>query len=72
MNRCDHSLVFLFCAALLIATADSVAAPNTNVSEHPLIGDAAPPFELSTVGGETLSLTDLKGDFVVIHFGTSW
>jgi cytochrome oxidase Cu insertion factor (SCO1/SenC/PrrC family) len=67
-----HAIVVLFCAVLLIANAEPTVAQNTNVSEHPMIGEAAPPFDLSTVGGDRLSLADLKGKFVVIHFGTSW
>ena len=72
MKQVHHSIVVLFCAALLVAFANSAGAQNTNVSEHPMIGEAAPPIELSTVGGYTLSLADFKGKYVVIHFGTSW
>jgi peroxiredoxin len=32
----------------------------------------APGFELQSIGGDTLSLADLRGKFVVIHFGASW
>ena len=72
MTRFEHAQVVVFCAVLLITTANSVVAQNTSISEQPLVGEMAPSFELSTIGGDTLSLTDLKGDFVVIHFGTSW
>jgi hypothetical protein len=44
-----------------------------DVSSHPWIGQSAPGFSLPTVaGGDTVSLADLKGSYLVIHFGTSW
>lgn len=41
--------------------------------ESPLIGKAAPDFDLSPLeGGRSVSLGDLKGDIVVINFFASW
>ena len=40
--------------------------------EQPMIGDPAPPFSLGGIDGNTCSLADLRGKFVVVHFGTSW
>ena len=51
------------------ASADP-ASPD--VADHPWIGAEAPPFALESVNGESLALEDLRGRFVVIHFGTSW
>jgi hypothetical protein len=48
------------------------AAQDSGVSSHPMIGDAAPDFELAEVGGGTRNLGSLKGRFVVLHFGASW
>lgn len=42
------------------------------VAGHPMIGEAAPPFDLQTISGERLSLEELKGKFLVVHFGASW
>lgn len=39
---------------------------------QPMLGEPAPAFSLKAVTGETVSLADLKGSVVVIHFGTSW
>jgi cytochrome oxidase Cu insertion factor (SCO1/SenC/PrrC family) len=39
---------------------------------QPMIGMDAPGFELEGITGDTLSLADLRGKFVVIHFGASW
>ena len=53
-----------FAAALLGAPAQGVPPP--------LLEQPAPPFELRGVDGSTLSLADLRGKFVVLHFGASW
>ena len=39
---------------------------------QPKIGEAAPAFNLETLQGDKVSLADLQGKFVVIHFATSW
>jgi cytochrome oxidase Cu insertion factor (SCO1/SenC/PrrC family) len=51
-------------AALLGAPADGAPPP--------LLEQPAPPFELRGVDGSTLSLADLRGKLVVLHFGASW
>lgn len=53
----------------LVAVA---GASQPTVSEQPMIGEAAPAFELEGVGGGPLSLERLRGQFVVMHFGASW
>ena len=42
------------------------------VASHPMIGEAAPAFDLDKVSGGSLSLESLKGRYVVLHFGASW
>jgi cytochrome oxidase Cu insertion factor (SCO1/SenC/PrrC family) len=37
-----------------------------------MIGKEAPDFSLKNINGETFKLSELKGNFVVIHFATSW
>jgi len=51
-------------AALLAAPGEG--APPT------LLEKSAPPFKLRGVDGATLSLGDLRGKLVVLHFGASW
>jgi hypothetical protein len=53
-----------FAAALL-------AAPGEG-SPPPLLDQPAPAFRLRGVDGATLSLGDLRGKLVVLHFGASW
>ena len=45
---------------------------DSGVASHPMIGEAAPAFDIEEVGGGTLSLESLKGRFVVLHFGAGW
>jgi truncated hemoglobin YjbI len=52
-------------AALALAAPAEGAPP-------PLLGQPAPPFRLRGVDGAPLSLGDLRGRFVVLHFGASW
>jgi cytochrome oxidase Cu insertion factor (SCO1/SenC/PrrC family) len=52
-------------AAALLAAPGEGAPP-------PLLEKPAPHFALRGVDGKTLSLADLRGKFVVLHFGASW
>lgn len=40
--------------------------------EQPLIGQPAPGFDLPALDGEAVSLADLRGKIVVLHFGAGW
>ncbi len=46
--------------------------PETTTVQQPMIGDPAPPFDLTDVKGERFALAEQLGKFVVMHFGTSW
>ena len=41
-------------------------------SDQPLIGQAAPSFNLPAIDGKTYSLEQFKGKYVVIHFAATW
>jgi peroxiredoxin Q/BCP len=60
--------VFLF--ALLVVTAITVVAvkPISSPGEVPTVGAAAPSFKLTTNEGKEASLTDFKGQWVVLYF----
>jgi hypothetical protein len=57
----------LAAGALVLAGLRGVGAETPS-----LLGQPAPSFRLEDVGGRTLSLDDLRGRFVVVHFGASW
>ena len=69
----DRIFSFKHIVLLLLFLA---AAPLTAFAEEllpqPKIGEAAPAFNLETLQGDKVSLADLQGKFVVIHFATSW
>lgn len=66
----NRRLLALTAAMLLLAPL--ARADEAAVADHPLIGEAAPAFDLPTISGEQLSLEELKGKFLVVHFGASW
>lgn len=39
---------------------------------QPMIGKYAPDFSLVDLNGNTITLSELKGNFIVLHFATSW
>lgn len=39
---------------------------------QPMLGEPAPLFDLKDTKGNTFSLTEQRGKFVVIHFGATW
>ena len=52
--------------ALLLCAGSGLAM------DHPMIGEPAPTFDLSTTEGGSVSLEDLRGKIVVLHFGAGW
>lgn len=59
-------LCVMAAAALLAGTAPARAA------EKPVIGSAAPAFELTLIDGSKVALADLKGQVVVLNFWATW
>jgi cytochrome oxidase Cu insertion factor (SCO1/SenC/PrrC family) len=41
-------------------------------TKQPMIGKPAPAFVLQNLDGKTVELSDFKGKYVVLHFGTGW
>lgn len=66
MKRKTSWTLFALSAAFLLASAALAQM------KQPWIGNPAPPFSLPTLDGKTLSLSDLKGKLVVLHFGAGW
>lgn len=74
MKYVHRTALFLFLLTLAGPMRSSAVAEETDspVASHPMIGEAAPGFELEEVGGGTVGLAALRGRYLVIHFGASW
>lgn len=59
-------------AISLLVGAMLPAAVAVSQMKQPWIGEPAPAFSLSRLDGSKLSLADLKGKLVVLHFGAGW
>lgn len=68
----------LLAACLLAGVAALVAALTVNVGrpvrpvDTPIVGRPAPAFDLQTLDGRRLTLAELRGSPVVLHFWASW
>jgi len=41
-------------------------------ANQPMVGKQAPDFSLKDLNGNTVRLSDLEGNFVIMHFAASW
>ena len=58
-----------FAASLTIALVIVAAWPAIAATRD---GEKAPAFTLTDLNGRTISLADLQGNIVVMHFAASW
>jgi len=58
-------------AAIIAFLTISVARPSGPV-DTPIVGRAAPAFDLQTLGGQHVALSGLRGSPVVLNFWASW
>lgn len=49
-----------------------IAMPLNAQEVQPMLGQPAPLFALNALNGKAYSLGQLKGNYVVIHFATTW
>lgn len=74
MSRVHHCIRTIVLAGLILS-GHLPATPRAQAAEEPLqpmVGNRAPAFDLATVQGGRLSLDQLKGQIIVLHFGASW
>jgi hypothetical protein len=58
----------VLCLTLLLL----VAAAGLSAQDGPIVGNTAPGFSLPAIGGEAVSLEDLRGRIIILHFGAGW
>lgn len=64
MMMSPKRLTILFVVMLGCASPASAKAP--------VVGQPAPPFEVTTFDGQKISLSDLRGEVVVLNFWATW
>ena len=58
--------------SVLLVGVVLVGAQTAWAMEHPMIGEEAPVYDLAMLDGGSLSSADLRGKYVVLHFGAGW
>ncbi len=58
----------VLCVLIAAATGGFLLAAE----DQPMIGEAAPTFELPSLSGNRVSLEDYRGETLVLHFGAGW
>jgi peroxiredoxin len=56
-------------AATVVMSALAMGGASTAA---PRVGESAPDFTVTTFGGKTLKLADMKGDVIVLNFWATW
>jgi peroxiredoxin len=56
----------------IAATALAAWCLATGADAAPKIGQPAPDFTVTTFGGRTVKLADLKGDVIILNFWATW
>lgn len=73
MNRAIIKITLpLILALALLITGCSMGFEPSSVSVMARIGEAAPEFQLQNFAGETVSLSDFRGQPVLINFWATW
>jgi peroxiredoxin len=73
-SRQSHKeLVNVILLTSLFFVTNVIFSSDSNAQDvQPMIGEKAPPFELSTTNGRTYSLQEVHGKYLVIHFAATW
>ena len=66
------SVVIAVLVALLVLVLATRDSSNERSTQSPLLGKVAPTVAGTTIDGEEVSATDLRGRWVVVNFFASW
>jgi cytochrome c biogenesis protein CcmG/thiol:disulfide interchange protein DsbE len=71
-QRITFYLLLLIAGASWIVLSAEAGAPVTNELSAPQTGFPAPDFTLNTPSGETITLSNLQGQTVLVNFWATW
>lgn len=71
-RRAVYSIILLLGFIWIIVSADRTDSTTSGMIPAPQTGFLAPDFELSTPAGETIKLSDLRGQAVLINLWATW
>ena len=64
--------ILVLAAAWIVVSADKNGASTAGLIPAPQAGFLAPGFTLETIEGESITLSDLRGQVVLVNFWATW
>jgi cytochrome c biogenesis protein CcmG, thiol:disulfide interchange protein DsbE len=71
-RRIVYFFILAFGLAWIYISADKIGASTSGTLAAPQQGFPAPDFELETTSGETIKLSDLRGQAVLVNLWATW
>jgi len=71
-RRITYIVILIFGAVWIFASADKTGTSTAGLIPAPQQGFLAPDFELNTITGETIKLSDLRGQAVLVNLWATW
>ncbi len=71
-RRISYALILILGLAWIFVSADKTGTSTSGQIPAPQQGFLAPDFELKTIEGETIKLSDLRGQAVLVNLWATW
>ena len=71
-RRISYALILILGLAWILVSADKTGTSTSGQIPAPQQGFLAPDFELKTTDGETVKLSDLRGQAVLVNLWATW
>ena len=71
-RRITYIVILILGFAWIIISADKTGTSTAGLIPAPQQGFLAPDFELNTITGETIKLSDLRGQAVLVNLWATW
>ncbi len=68
MNKVIRMILLIILALVLLLAGCSAGSESTGTQ----VGERAPDFQLQSLNGQTISLSDLRGEPVLLNFWATW